>query len=85
MYSVMCKNSTYIRIQNFAFIEICDSTVEGEANMTQSKIVNPKKKRSSSKDFLEHYDLIWRGTVPVKYQNPDRWLGQNGENSNGNE
>lgn len=53
--------------------------------MTQSKIVNPKKKRSSSKDFLEHYDLIWRGTVPVKYQNPDRWLGQNGENSNGNE
>jgi hypothetical protein len=72
----MYKNSTYSRIQNFAFIETCDSTVEGENNMTHPKTVSPKKKRSSSKDFREHYDLIWKGTAPVKYQNPDRWLGQ---------
>jgi hypothetical protein len=30
-----------------------------------------RKKRLSSKDFLELYDAIWDGTAFVKYQNPD--------------
>jgi len=80
----MYKNSTYIRIQNFAYIEICDSTVEGEVNLAHPKTVSPKKKRLSSKDFLELYDLIWKGTAPVKYENPDRWFEQAWGNSNGN-
>jgi hypothetical protein len=30
-----------------------------------------RKKRLSSKDFLELYDVIWDGTAFVKYQNSD--------------
>lgn len=80
----MYKNSTYLCIQNFAYIEICDSTIEGEVSLVHAKTGGPKKKRSSSKEFLEGYDLIWKGTAPVKYENPDSWHGQRRCNSNGN-
>ncbi len=52
--------------------------------MVHAKTGGPKKKRSSSKEFLEGYDLIWKGTAPVKYENPDSWHGQRRCNSNGN-
>jgi len=68
-----------------AYIEICDSNVEGELNLTHPEKVSSKKKRSSSKDFLERYDLIWKGTASVKYENPERWFGQARRNSNGSE
>jgi hypothetical protein len=37
-----------------------------------------RKRRLASKDFLELYDLIWEDSAPVKYQNPDSWLGPDG-------
>jgi len=51
--------------------------------LTHPEKVSSKKKRSSSKDFLERYDLIWKGTASVKYENPERWFGQSRRNSNG--
>jgi hypothetical protein len=41
-----------------------------------------RKRRLTRKDFLELCDLIWEGSAPVKYQNPDRWLGQIREKGN---
>ena len=41
-----------------------------------------RKRRLASKDFLELFDLIWDGSAPVKYQNPDRWLVQLREKGN---
>jgi hypothetical protein len=42
--------------------------------MSRREIISlDKKRRLSSKDFLELYDLIWKGTAPVRYQNPERW------------
>jgi hypothetical protein len=35
-----------------------------------------RKRRLASKDFLELYDLIWKDSAPVKYQNPDQWLAR---------
>ena len=35
-----------------------------------------RKRRLSSKDFLEVYDLIWENTAFVKYQNPELWRTQ---------
>ena len=30
-----------------------------------------RRKKLSSKDFLEFYELIWENTASVKYQNPE--------------
>ena len=32
-----------------------------------------KKKRLSSKEFRELFELIWQGTAFVKFQNPEVW------------
>jgi hypothetical protein len=48
---------------------------EGEGGLSRREINSllNGKKRLSSKDFLGLQDLIWKGTAPVKYQDPDRW------------
>jgi len=33
-----------------------------------------RKKRLKSKDFSELYDILWQGTAPIKYKNPDHAL-----------
>jgi hypothetical protein len=33
-----------------------------------------KRKRLPSRDFLALADIIWSGTVKVRYQNPDAWI-----------
>ncbi|MGA2768559.1 MAG: hypothetical protein ABSF24_09640 [Candidatus Bathyarchaeia archaeon] len=38
-----------------------------------------RKKKLPSKDFLELYDLIWEGTAPIKYQNPENWRAHRGD------
>jgi hypothetical protein len=31
-------------------------------------------KRMSGKDFLKIADILWEGTAPVEYKNPDAWI-----------
>lgn len=31
-------------------------------------------KRMSKKDFLKIFDILWQGTAPVRYSNPDAWI-----------
>jgi hypothetical protein len=38
-----------------------------------------RKNRLPSKDFLELFDLMWEGTAPIKYQNPEHWRGSRGD------
>jgi hypothetical protein len=33
-----------------------------------------RKKRLKSRDFFKLYDVLWQGTAPVKYKNPDHAL-----------
>jgi len=31
-------------------------------------------KRLSSREFLELADILWKGDLKIKYQNPDNWI-----------
>jgi hypothetical protein len=44
--------------------------------LSRSEILSllSRKKKLRSKDFFELYDVIWQGTAPIKYKNPDHAL-----------
>jgi hypothetical protein len=34
------------------------------------------RKKTSSKEFLQQFEEIWKNGPPVKYSNPDTWSNQ---------
>ena len=79
-YAITCRNSTYLLFRNFSFIETRDSLMKGEKVERRRRLssnefyeILKKKKRLSSKEFRELFELIWQGTVFVKFQNPEVW------------